>query len=56
MTKNEQELIDVIQSSHDPVKATMIAIDVICQWIERPLSSQLPSAADPPVPDGIVQA
>ena len=35
MTVNEQELIDTIRNSDNPQQATMIAIDIICQYITR---------------------
>ena len=45
MTKNEQELIDIIRTSEDPQKAMMTAIDIICQYLELLGSSpELPAA------------
>lgn len=35
MTKNEQELIDIIRTSEDPQKAMVTAIDIICQYIAQ---------------------
>jgi hypothetical protein len=49
MTKNEQELIDIIRTSEDPQKALMVAIDIICQYLTQHGSSQGQPAADPPV-------
>jgi hypothetical protein len=48
MTRNEQELIDMIRSSEHPQVALMTAIDIICQYIKLPGSSPEPSAADRP--------
>lgn len=44
MTKNEQELIDIIRSSDDHTKAMVIAIDIICQYLRQHESSTEPSA------------
>lgn len=33
MTKNEQELIDIIRSSDNPAQAMVTAIDIIYQYI-----------------------
>ena len=45
MTKNEQELIDIIRTSEDPQKAMVTAIDIICRYIEQHGSSpELPAA------------
>ena len=52
MTKNEQELINIIRTSDNPQQATMIAIDIICQYIKQHGSSPRPPAADPPGSDG----
>jgi hypothetical protein len=49
MTKNEQELLNIIRSSEDPQQALMTAIDIICQYIKQHGSLPEPSAADPPV-------
>ena len=46
MTKNEQELINIIRTSEDPQKAVMTAIDIICHYIKQPGSLREPSAAD----------
>ena len=49
MTKNEQELLDIIRTSEDPHKAMITAIQIICHYIEQHGSSPIPPAADPPV-------
>ena len=49
MTKNELELLNIIRTSDNPQQATMIAIDIICQYIRQHGSSPRPPAADPPV-------
>jgi hypothetical protein len=46
MTKNEQELLDIIRTNDNPQRALMTAIDIICQYIKQHESSQEPSAAD----------
>lgn len=46
MTKNEQELLDIIRTSEDPQKAMLTAIDIICQYITQHGSSQAQPAAD----------
>lgn len=33
MTENEKELIQIIRESDDPAKAFIIALDIICQYI-----------------------
>ena len=33
MTKNEQELMNVIRTSDNPNQAMMIALDIMCQYI-----------------------
>jgi hypothetical protein len=48
MTKNEQELLNIIRSSEDPQEAMMTAIEIICHYIKLHGSSQVPLAADPP--------
>ena len=53
MTKNEQELIDIIRTSDNPQKATLIAIDIICQYIRQHGSLREQPAADPPGSVGI---
>lgn len=35
MTKNEQELIEIIRTSGDPQQALLTAIDIICQYISH---------------------
>ena len=49
MTKNEYELMYLIRTNDNPQQALITAIDIICQYIKLPGSSQEPSAADPPV-------
>ena len=48
MTKNEQELIDLIRNNDNPQQAVMTAIDIICQYIRQHGSLRVPPAADPP--------
>lgn len=48
MTKNEQELIDLIRNNDNPQYAVVTAIDIICQYIKQRESSQAPSAVVPP--------
>lgn len=35
MTKNEQELIDIIRSSDNPQAAVITAIDIMCKYIKQ---------------------
>ena len=49
MTKNEQELIDIIRSSDNRQQAMLTAIEIICQYIKQHGSLREPPAADPPV-------
>ena len=35
MTKNEQELLNIIRSSEDKHKAMVTAIEIICQYITQ---------------------
>ena len=49
MTKNEQELINIIRASEDPEKAMVTAIQIICHYLELHELSPTPPAADPPV-------
>lgn len=46
MTKNEQELINIIRNSKDPAKAIVTAIEIICHHLEQRGSLQEPPAAD----------
>lgn len=46
MTKNEQELIDMIRNSEDPQQALMTAVDIICCYLAQHGSSQLQPAVD----------
>ena len=46
MTKNEQELLNIIRSSEDKQKAMVTAIEIICRYIEQHGSLQEPPAAD----------
>lgn len=34
MTENEKELIQMIRESDDPAKAFIIALDIICKYIQ----------------------
>lgn len=56
MTKNELELLNIIRTSEDPQKAMMIAIDIICQYLEQHGSLQGQPAADPQVLPGTIPA
>lgn len=54
MTKNEQELIDIIRNSDEPGLAAVTAIGIICRYIRQREPSQEPPAADPLGSDEIV--
>ena len=49
MTNNEKELLNIIRQSPDPERAMQVAVEIICQYIERPLSCQEQAAACLPV-------
>ena len=49
MNKNELELLNIIRTSDNPQQATLIAIDIICQYIKQHGSSPRQQVADPPV-------
>lgn len=49
MTKNEQELLDIIRSSDNRMQAMITAIEIIFQYIKQHESSPELPAADPPV-------
>ena len=46
MTKNEQELLNIIRTSDDKHKAMVTAIEIICRYITQHGSLQEPPAAD----------
>ena len=46
MTKNEQELLNIIRTSEDKHKAMVTAIEIICRYIAQHGSLQEPPAAD----------
>ena len=46
MTKNEQELVNIIRTSEDKHKAMVAAIEIICQYIAQHGSLQELPAAD----------
>lgn len=46
MTKNEQELLNIIRNSDDKQKAMVTAIEIICRYITQHGSLQEPPAAD----------
>ena len=46
MTKNEQELINIIRNSEDKQKAMVTAIEIICRYITQHGSLQEQPAAD----------
>lgn len=48
MTHNEMELVKLIREHSDPEQAMRIAVEIISQYIERPLSCSEPAAACPP--------
>lgn len=48
MTNNELELLNMIRQASDPAKAMQVAVEIICQYIEQPLSCSKPSAAGLP--------
>jgi hypothetical protein len=51
MTKNEQELIDMIRNSEDPQQAMITAVEIICRYLSQHGSSQeLPAAGLPVSP------
>jgi hypothetical protein len=50
MTKNEQELIDIIRTSKDPELAMQIATEIILNHLVQREYSQSQSAALPPEP------
>ena len=50
MTQNEIELLNMIRESEDPERAIQVAIEIICQYIELPLSYPEPAAACLPAP------
>ena len=46
MTKNEQELINIIRTSEDPQEAMITAFDIICRYLTQHGSSPAQQAAD----------
>lgn len=48
MTKNEQELMDMIRNSEDPQQALMTAVDIICCYLAQLGSSLAQQAVDRP--------
>ena len=50
MTQNEMELLNLIRDSDDPERAMQVAVEIICQYIEQPLSCQAQAAACLPAP------
>lgn len=46
MTKNEQELLNIIRTSEDKHKAMVTAVEIICHYIAQHGSSQVPPAVD----------
>lgn len=51
MTKNEEELLSLIQQSKDPTKALAIAVSVIQDFLAQRESSQAPNPVVPQVLD-----
>jgi len=35
MTKNERDLIELVRNSDSPEQAFIIALDIICQYVEQ---------------------
>jgi hypothetical protein len=46
MTKNEQELIDIIRGSENPCNALMTAVEIICHYLEQRGSLPAQQVAD----------
>ena len=55
MNENERKLIGMIRESDDPERALVIAVEVITDFLRQSQSSEVPTAACPPVPCGIIQ-
>ena len=49
MTQNELDLLNLIHASNNPEQALLVAVEIICHYIEPPLSCLTPAAADLPV-------
>ena len=56
MSNNEIELMSVIQTSGDPVKAILTAIEIFSSFLKQCEAGQLPEAACPPESAGTVAA
>lgn len=50
MTQNELELLNLIRASDDPEQALLVAVEIICHYIEPPLSCLTQAAACLPEP------
>lgn len=48
MTKNENDLIEMIRKNDNPQHALLVAIGVIVGFLNRPESTELKSSADSP--------
>lgn len=55
MSKNEMELIGLVREHDDPGRALQVAAEVILTYLKQHGSSEVPAAADPPVPAGTSQ-
>lgn len=47
MTRNEQELIEMVRNHKDPELALAAAVEIITDWLRQHGSSGAPSAGDP---------
>lgn len=45
MTENELELLKLVRECENPERAMQAAIEIICQYIEQPLSFEEQAAA-----------
>lgn len=48
MTKNEEELVDIVRENDNPEQALMIVINTIISFLEQHESSQAPTAVGLP--------
>ena len=54
LTKEEQELIEAIRETENPSAAIIAAIQIITNFLERPLSLKEPGDEIPPEQDEII--
>lgn len=45
MTQNELELLNLVRASDDPEQALLVVAEIICRYIELPLSCSEPTVA-----------